>query len=193
MEIAAAQLELRRTYLRGGPGAVVSGIVWLVSGTVATANGVPLGFAVLFFGGMLIFPVASLIVRSIFRREKLSQGNPGGLTVIETIFPMLGGLLAAWLLIPYRPDLAFPICAIAVGAHYFGFRTAYGDWTNWILGGTMCAVGIAAIFYGLPAPGTVPYVIAAIEIAFGTWFTWISILNDNSTDNSAGQDGSIGG
>ena len=193
MEIVAAQLELRRTYLRGGPGAVVSGIVWLVSGTGATANGVPLGFAVLFFGGILIFPVASLIVRSFFRPEKLSRGNPGGLTVIETVFPMLGGLLAAWLLIPYRPDLVLPLCAIAVGAHYFGFRTAYGDWTNRILGGIMCAVGIAAIFYGLPAPGAVPYVIAAIEITFGTWVTWISVLNDNGTDSSAGQDGTIGG
>jgi hypothetical protein len=159
---------------------------------MATTNGVPIGFAVLFFGGMLIFPVASFTVRSFFGRDKLSQANPGGLTVIETIFPMIGGFLAAWLLIPYRPDFAFPMSAIAVGAHYFGFRTAYGDWSNWILGGTMCAVGVAAIFYGLPAPHVVPYVIAAIEMAFGSWLTWVS-LSKECKDTSADQTGSIGG
>jgi hypothetical protein len=44
------------------------------------------------------------------------------------------------------------VAAIAVGTHYFGFRTAYGDWTNWILGGTMCVVGVAAVFIRTPAP-----------------------------------------
>ncbi len=123
---------------------------------------------------MFIFPIASFIVRYIFGRPNVTPGNPSGLIVIETIFPMIGGLLAAWLMIPYRPDFVFPISAIAVGAHYFGFRTAYGDWTNWVLGGTMCAVGIGTIFYGLPASNIVPYAIAVIEICFGCWLTWIS-------------------
>lgn len=171
---------------------MVSGIVWLIAGAIVTTNGVRIGFGVLFFGGMLIFPVASLIARSCFGRPKVSPGNPGGLTVIETIFPMIGGFLAAWLLIPYRPDLAFPISAIAVGAHYFGFRTAYGDWTNWVLGGFLCAVGMGAIFYGLPARSSVPYVVAAIEIVFGCWLTWMSLVKEN-TDTSVGQGVDIGG
>ncbi len=178
MDIAAAQSELRRAYLRGGPGALVSGLVWLVAGVTATASGVPIGFAVLFFGGMLIFPVATLIVRVFLRRESVRKENPGGLTVIETIFPMIGGLLAAWLLMPSHPELVFPMAAIAVGAHYFGFRTTYGDWTNWVLGGIMCSFGIASIFYGMPTSNIVPYAIACIEIAFGCWFTWISISKE---------------
>jgi hypothetical protein len=171
---------------------VVSGIVWLCSALVATIHGVPLGFAVLFFGGMLIFPVASVIVRYFFGRSKVSPGNPGGLTVIETIFPMIGGLLAAWLLIPYRPDFAFPMSAIAVGTHYFGFRTAYGDWTNWILGGIMCAVGVGAIFYGLPTSFIVPYTIAVIETSFGVWLTWVSLSKERN-DTSVRQSGNAGG
>ncbi|XZE19563.1 DUF7010 family protein [Pirellulaceae bacterium SH449] len=181
LDIGTAQSEIRTAYLRGGPGAVVSGIVWLCSALVATTHGVPIGFAVLFFGGMLIFPVASIIVRQFFGRPNVSPSNPGGLTVIETIFPMIGGLLAAWLLIPYRPDFAFPISAIAVGAHYFGFRTAYGDWTNWILGGIMCVVGIGAIFYSLPKSNIVPYAIAVIEVSFGCWLTWVSFRNDSNS------------
>ncbi len=34
MEIKAAQFEVRRAYMRGGPGAVVSGLVWLMAGFV---------------------------------------------------------------------------------------------------------------------------------------------------------------
>jgi NO-binding membrane sensor protein with MHYT domain len=105
---------------------------------------------------------------------------------------MIGGFLAAWLLIPYRPDFVFPMSAIAVGAHYFGFRTAYGDWTNWILGGIMCAVGIASIFYGMPASGIVAYVISAIEVCFGLCLTWIGIAKE-STDALAGPDANKSG
>lgn len=179
LDIAVAQSELRRAYLRGGTGAVVSGVVWLLSAVVATTKSVSIGFSVLFFGGMLIFPVSSLILRTVFRRGTVSANNPGGLTVIETVFPMIGGLLAAWLLIPYRPDFVFPVAAIAVGAHYFGFRTAYGDWTNWVLGGALCVVGAAAIFIGWPASNIVPFAIAGIEVIFGIWLTLISLKNDH--------------
>lgn len=179
MDIAIAQTELRRAYLRGGPGAIVSGVVWLAAGITAARHGVPAGFAVLFLGGMLIFPVATFIVRVLFRRDPLSKENPGGLTVIETIVPMMAGLLAAWLLMPYRADFVFPMAAIAVGAHYFGFRTAYGDRTNWVLGGVMCFVGVGSIFSGMPTGAATPYVIAAIEIVFGCWLTWTSISKEN--------------
>ena len=183
MDIAIAQKELREAYLRGGTGAVVSGIVWLVSGVVASNNSVQTGFAMLFFGGMLIFPVSSLILRTFFQRGKVSSANPGGLTVVETVFPMIGGLFAAWLLLPYRPDFVFPVSAIAVGTHYFGFRTAYGDWTNWALGGTMCIVGVAAVLYRLPAPSIVPFIIAGVEVLFGIWFCFSSLANDKKASS----------
>jgi hypothetical protein len=84
---------------------------------------------------------------------------------------MMGGFLAAWILLPYRPDLVFPLAAIAVGAHYFGFRTAYGGLVYWGLAVVVCGVGLAAIFVGVPGGATVPYVIAAVELVFGLWVT----------------------
>ena len=180
MEAVTAQAELRRAYVRGGPGAVVSGLVWLAAGSTAAGSGVPAGFTVLFFGGMLIFPISALLVRAVFRRPPPPRENPGGLTVIETVFPMIGGLLAAWLLMGSRPDLVFSVAAIAVGAHYFGFRTAYGDWTYWVLGGVMCVVGLGAIFARMPSASAVPFVIAAIEVGFGVWLTWMGLADGQS-------------
>lgn len=167
-----AQSELRQSYLHGGPGTVVSGIIWLIAGIIVGRFDVSVGFTALFFGGMLIFPITTLIVRVLLRRAAPVKENPGGTTVVETIFPMIGGLFGAWLLIPHRPDFVFPVAAIAVGSHYFGFRTAYGDSIFWILGSAMCVTGFAAIFTGMPTVNAVPYVIAAIEIAFGLWLVW---------------------
>ncbi|MEO1526250.1 MAG: hypothetical protein AAFX06_12490 [Planctomycetota bacterium] len=164
------QDELRRAYVRGGPGAIVSGLIWLAAALVSSNGGVATGFAVLFFGGMLIFPISKLVVQFLFRRPSESKGNPGGLIVMETVFPMIGGLFAAWLLLPHRPEFVFPLSAIAVGAHYFGFRTAYGDWTYWAFGAILCFVGVGSIVFGLPSSAVVPYLVAMVEIAFGIGF-----------------------
>ncbi len=171
MDITAAQAELRASYMNGGPGAVVSGLIWLAAAVCTTMWGIPTGFAVLFFGGMGIFPLGTVVVRVFFGRESPSPKNPGGRTVIETVFPMLGGFLAAWILLPYRPDLVFPLAAIAVGAHYFGFRTAYGSTLYWGLAAAICGVGLGTVFVGVPGGETVPYVVAAVEVAFGLWVT----------------------
>ena len=170
-DLQQAQAELRYSYVRGGPGAFVSGLVWLAAAVITDARGVAAGFTVLFFGGMTIFPLGSLVVRGIFRRPSPSAGNPGPRVVIETVFPMIGGLLAAWLLLPHRPEFVFPVAAIAVGSHYFGFRTAYGDVGYWVLAAVMCGVGAAAIFWQMPPLGAVAWIIAGVEMGFGVWFT----------------------
>lgn len=169
------QAELREAYVRGGPGAIVSGIIWLAAGTAAAYSGVANGFYLLFFAGMFIFPISKVVLAVFFNRQAESKDNPGGLIVIETVFPMIGGLLAAWLLLPHRPECVFPVAAIAVGAHYFGFRTAYGDWTYWGFAGVLCGIGVSSIFNGLPDSKLVPFIVASVEIAFGCWFIYSDI------------------
>lgn len=170
-DLRQAQAELRYSYVRGGPGAFVSGLVWLAAALATDARGVATGFTVLFFGGMTIFPLGAVVVRGIFRRPSPSAGNPGPRTVIETVFPMIGGLLAAWLLLPHRPEFVFPVAAIAVGSHYFGFRTAYGDAVYWVLAAVMCGIGAAAIFLPTFPRDAVVWIIAGVEMGFGVWFT----------------------
>ena len=181
MQLNQYQADLRRAYVRGGPGAIVSGVIWLAAGLVARFSSITNGFYLLFFAGMFIFPISKLVLKVFFQREPESKLNPGGLIVIETVFPMIGGLFAAWLLLPYKPEFVFSISAIAVGAHYFGFRTAYGDWTYWILGGALCLVGAGSIMFRVPASNLVPFAIALIEILFGIWFIVVDLKERKST------------
>ena len=171
--------------MRGGPGAIVSGLVWLAAGITAHFSGIANGFAVLFFAGMCIFPLSKVVLKIFFDRAPESKGNPGGLVVIETVFPMIGCLFAAWLLLPYRPEFVFPISAIAVGAYYFGFRTAYGDWTYWLFGGIVCLIGALSIILNIPPREFVAFLIAAIEIIFGCFF----ILADRRLGTSLNETG----
>ena len=153
MDIATAQSELRRAYVGGGPGAIVSSIVWFVAAFVETHHGIPLAFKMLFLGGFVIFPLATLVCRFGFRRAKESRDNPLGLVALESTIAMIGGLIAAWLFVPFAPAFVFPLAAIAVGTHYLVFKTAYGDRLYWILGAIITCVGLFGIFNVVPIPG----------------------------------------
>ena len=168
MSLNSHQQELRYAYVRGGPGAIISGGVWFAAALTAMYSSISDGFFLLFFAGMFIFPVSKLALKLVFQRGPESKSNPGSLICLETVFPMIGGLFAASLLLPYRPEFVFSVSAIAVGTHYFGFRTAYGDWTYWVFGAALCMIGISSIALATPSSNSVPFIVAIVEIVFGT-------------------------
>ena len=163
------QADLRRSYVGGGVGTVVSGVVWSAAAIAAARAGTAVGFATLFLGGAMIFPVGTLICRRLLGRAPPSESNPGGRIVIETLPGMFAGLFVAYLLIASRPDLVFPIAAMSVGADYFGFRTAYGDRTYWLLGGVMFVIGALDAVDVVPIPLGTPWLVAVAELLFGVW------------------------
>ena len=171
MTIAEAQRDLQRAFVGGGPGVFISGIVWIAAAVVEQAAGTGAAFAVLFFGGMLIFPLATLVCRFLFGAEKEGSGNPFGATALESTVAMIGGLFAAWLFLPFEPDYVFPLAAIAVGTHYAVFRTIYGDPIFLFLGALITAVGLASIFSFVALPGGPILAVAAIELLFGCVLT----------------------
>ena len=172
MDIAAAQADLRRSYIGGGPGAIVSGCVWFAAAAVVARHGIPTAFTVLFFGGMLIFPISTLIARVLFRRTKEAPGNPLGLTALESTIAMIGFLFAAWLFVPTAPQLVFPLSAMAVGTHYLVFKTAYGDRTYWVLGAAITLAGLLDIFSHGRLPGNTILTVGVIEVLFGAYLIW---------------------
>lgn len=181
MQLDQFQYDLRRSYVGGGPGAIVSGIVWALAAIIYMRSGVAAGFATLFIGGMLIFPIGTVICRLIFRQSGPESSNPGGRVVIETLPAMFLGLFIAYAFIELKPELVFPIAAMAVGTHYFSFRTAYGDIKYWVLGGVMTAIGAMSIFGDLIAHTNVPMIIASVEVLFGVILT-VTALRERASD-----------
>lgn len=169
MSTAQAQAEVRKAFVGGGPGAVVSALVWFAAAATLSQTSLPTAFTVLFFGGMIIFPLSSAVCRLGFGRSASVKGNPLGLVALESTISMIAGLIAAWLLLASRPNVVIPVAALAVGAHYFAFKTAYGDRTFWALGAMLTLLG--GISLCLPAGHDVDVMIAfaVIELGFGLW------------------------
>ena len=167
MTIEEAQQDFRRAYAGGGPGVLVSGIVWLAAAIIAHYHGTERGFAALFIGGMAIHPVSTFVCRRLFNREKEATGNPLGGAALESTVAMIGGLAAAWLFIPLRPDYVFPVAAIAAGTRYAIFKTLYGDRLFWLLGGLMTGAGLLIIFEGSALPVAPAFAVGAIEVVVG--------------------------
>ena len=168
MTIGEAQADLRRAFIGGGPGLVISGLFWIAAAVVVARVGTREGFILLFLTGMLIFPAATVASRFLFGRAPADKSNPLGRVALESTIAMIGGLVIAWLLLPTRPEWAFPLAAIAVGTHFFAFRTAYGDVRFWLLGAILTALGFAALYMSA-VEAMLPFAFGALEIAFGLW------------------------
>ena len=171
MTISEAQADLRRAYVRGGPGAFISGSLWFVAAWVEAHHGIRNSFITLFFGGMLIYPLGLAASRLLFRRASESSGNPMAPIALESTIAMIGCLLAAWLILPFKPEMVFPIAAIAVGTHYFVFKTAYGDRAYWLLAALITAAALVKIFNVAALPGGLILAVGIIEVAFGIVLT----------------------
>lgn len=171
MNLMDAQADMRRSYADGGPGVMVSGAVWLIAALVAASRGTGVGFAALFVGGMLIFPIGALIVRLGMRRAKEAPGNQLGRTALESTIPMIASFLPAWLMLTVHPAFVFPFAAIVVGGRYFVFRTIYGDATYWLLGALILGAAMVAVLAPSVLPFGVAFVVAAIELILGAVLT----------------------
>jgi len=168
MHIIEAQQEFRRAYVGGGPGVLVSGMVWLAAAITAQSQGVGRGFTVLFIGGMIIHPVSTFLCRTLFGRAKEAPGNPLAGAALESTIAMIGGLVAAWLLIPLRAEYVFAVAAIAAGTRYALFKTIYGDRLFWLLASLMSGVGLLVIFGEASLPLSPAMAAGGIEVMFAS-------------------------
>ena len=174
MTVAAAQADQRRAYANGGPGTAISGAIWVVAGLVYARTDLATGFAALFFGGFLIYPLTLLVTRAILRLPAEEKGNPLIKIVPESTIPMVAMLGAAWLLLDGMPQAVMPVAVVAVGTHYFPFQSAYGLRVFWLLAAITTALGCASLFAGIPSGPRLLFAMGAIEIAFGFYLMRLS-------------------
>ncbi|MHC5065991.1 MAG: DUF7010 family protein [Planctomycetota bacterium] len=151
MLIEDAQKEVRRVFIGGFVGQMVSGILWLTSACLATWSSPRSAITFLVVGGMFIFPLTQLCLRLMGRQHALSKGNPlNGLGMqIAFTLPLTLPVVGAAAL--YRLEWFYPAFMIVLGAHYLPFTFLYGMRMYIPLAGLLIASGVALGMY-LPNP-----------------------------------------
>lgn len=154
MTIAEAQADVRRVYRGGYSGPLVCAVLWAVANSTYDLVSPDAGMVVLFFGGMLIFPLSALILKVSTGRSFLPKGHPSTALAMQSAFTVPIGLTVAIALGSYEPSLFFPASLIIVGAHYLVFVTLYGMKAFAWLAGALVILGIVGI-YLVPGIGAV--------------------------------------
>ena len=166
MQLTEAQHDMSKGYIGGAPGVLVSGLVWLLAGSVNVIFDRQSAFAVLFFGGMLIVPASIGISRACFGAKPVANINPLSRLGFEGTVVLFAGILICYALLRAAPEYAFPALALAIGARYFAFRTIYDEPAYWALGGLIAGTATMAILDSLPHSLEPLFLVGATECLF---------------------------
>jgi hypothetical protein len=164
MTISDAQREIRRRFVGGFYGQLVSGLLWLTSAGLAVWRGPRASITMLVVGGFFIFPVTELLIRAMGERTQVSSANALPSLGMQVAFVLP---LSMPLLLPvglYRLNWFYPAMMILLGAHYLPFVFLYGM--------RMFAV-LAALLIG---GGTLIAVYFSTSFSIGAWYTGAILL-----------------
>jgi hypothetical protein len=150
MQLTDAQRDMRLAYMDGGPGVLVSSLVWLTAGAVALTRTPDLSIATLFIGGMFIHPLSVLLAKALRRRGQHTPGNPLGVLAMETTIPMLLALPLVYAVSRLNIGWFFPAMLFVIGGRYLNFATQFGMRLFWVLGAVLAGAGYA--LYATKAP-----------------------------------------
>ncbi|MEM9773742.1 MAG: hypothetical protein AAF902_04120 [Chloroflexota bacterium] len=150
MDFIKAQQNMRDAYFDGGPGMLVSGLVWLIAGLIGQFVGVQAAVLTLFIGGMLIFPGGQQIAKLLGRAGSHESDNPLGKLALEGTFLLFIGIFLAFVLVQFRADFFFPTMLLIIGGRYLTFQTIYGLKIYWIVGGMLAVAGGLCLAFSAP-------------------------------------------
>lgn len=146
MDVFQAQADVRRVYQGGFSGPLVSSLIWYAASAVFQWGPQPVAMAVLFFGGMLIFPLSTLVLKILGGPVALPKGHPSTALAMQSAFTVPLGILVAIALGSLEPSLFFAASLIIVGAHYLTFISLYGMWLFGALASVLVTIGSIALF-----------------------------------------------
>ena len=164
MTIDDAQREMRTRYVGGFYGQLVSGTLWLLSACLAEWRGPREAIITLVVGGVFIFPITELLIRTIGPRATLSANNTFVTLGMQVAFVLPASMP---LLVPvglYRLEWFYPGLMILVGAHYLPFAVLYGMRMFLALAVLLIAGGLSIAWYW---PGS---------FSAGAWYTGAVLL-----------------
>ncbi len=161
-----AQREMNAGHRSGTTGIVVSGFMWLMASLVAFLFSPEYAVWTLFFGGMLIYPISTLINK--WNGATPERNNPLNSLAMEGTFFMLMCIPLALVLSIERTEWFFHGMLMVIGGRYFTFNTLYGNRTFWILGAALGIAGFLLFSIGAQAfPSALTG--GVIEIVFGVF------------------------
>lgn len=160
-----AQADMRRGYLCGAPGLLVSGIVWLAAGLVAVLVSEKAAVLALLLGGAVIHPLSVLITKLLGHAGTHTPGNALGRLAVEGTFWMLAGIATAYGVQLLRMEWFFPAMLLVIGGRYLTFQTLYGLRVYWACGAILCVAALALALTRAPA-FVGAFTGAAIELTF---------------------------
>ena len=164
MTILEAQHDVRRVYRNGVPGSIISAVLWLTSAACATWGSERTAIQVLVFGGALIFPTLTAVLKLLGGPAGLPKGHPMdqlgmlGALVAPLAMPAAGGAALS------RLDWFSPAVRVGVGAHYLPFAFLYGMKEFAVVAYAMVAGGVMLGLYG------------PREFALGGWINGAALM-----------------
>lgn len=163
--VQQAQDDIRVGYHSGAPGVLASALVWGAAAAATPFLTQWQAVAVLFFGGMLIFPLGLLIAKMLGGRGSHTPGNPLASLAMANTFWMLMCMPLAAVAEMQTPGWFFAGMLLIIGGRYLTFAVMYGMKLYWVLGFALAAVGFGTGYLML-APVVIAGAGAAIELAF---------------------------
>ena len=142
MDFSLAQKDMRNSFILGAPGVLISGIVWLTAGLVATFYSFQMSIIFFFFGGMLIHPLSVVISGKMNRPYTQVKSNPLLKLALEGTILLFVGLFLAFTFSQTNPNLFYPVMLLTIGVRYLTFQTIYGSKIYWVLGACLLALGM---------------------------------------------------
>jgi hypothetical protein len=171
-----AQADMCKGYANGSIGIIASGLVWLISATIAYQYSVKQAVWVLLIGGMFIHPVTALLNKVIGLTGTHTKGNPlGNLAMEGTIFMIMCLPLAFGLSSQYT-EWFFQGMLLIIGGRYLTFASIYGIRLYWILGAILGVATYLLFYFKVESFGSL-LTGSLIEILFG-FFMFLSFRRD---------------
>jgi hypothetical protein len=164
MDIADAQREMRTRFVGGFYAQLVSGVLWLMSASLATWSTPRAAITTLVVGGFFIFPLTELLIRVAGRKGPLSAANALRHLGMQVAFVLPFSMP---LLLPvglYRLNWFYPAMMVLLGAHYLPFVFLYGMRMFAALAALVVGVGLVIAMY------------FSSSFSIGAWYTGATLL-----------------
>lgn len=120
------QADMRKGYGDGSIGVFISGIVWVTASIMVQYYTSQKGIWTLLIGGMLIFPLATLVGRLIGVKGAHAKNNPLGKLVMEGTIWMIMSIPLAYGLSLIKTEWFFQGMLLIIAGRYMTFASIYG-------------------------------------------------------------------